>query len=135
MGTGGDYAQLVKELINPAHELRIAIEATGVPAQGNGSRRTQVLLSATARNVDNKRHAVLVVQKTVTGRWNRNPREVSVRDNDKKQAKNVSRTWMSTYGTVTTHQVLIAVKCVYSHDNTLNPAHFIFMVPCILTLY
>lgn len=74
--------------------------------------------------MENKRYAVLVVQKTAIGRWDRNPREVSVRDNDKRPAKNVSTTWISTYGTVTTHQVPIAVKYIYSHDNTLNPVDF-----------
>ena len=72
----------MKELPNPAPELRIATEATGAPAQANESSRTTVLPSATALNVDNKRHTVLVVQKTATGRRDRNPREVSVRDND-----------------------------------------------------
>lgn len=72
--------------------------------------------------MDNKRYAVLVVQNTSTGRWDRKPREVSVRDNDNRPAKNVSTTLISTYGTVTTHQVPIAVK--YSHDNTLNPVDF-----------
>jgi hypothetical protein len=46
--TAGDLTQLVKELPNPASELRIATEATRVPAQANESSRTQVLLSATA---------------------------------------------------------------------------------------
>jgi len=60
--------------------------------------------------VDNKRYAVLVVQKTAIGRWDRNPTEVSVRDNDNRTAKYMGTTWMSTYGTVTTHQLPIAVK-------------------------
>jgi len=47
-----------------------------------------------------------------------------VRGNDKRPAKNVSTTWISTYGTVTNHQVPIAVKYIYSHDNTLNPVDF-----------
>ena len=46
------------------------------------------------------------------------------RNNVKRPAKNVSTTWMSTYGTLTTHQVPVAVKHIYSHDYTLNPADF-----------
>lgn len=74
--------------------------------------------------MDNKRHVVLVVQKTAIGRWDCNPTEVSVRDNDRRPAKNVSATWMSTYGTATTHQSTLAVKYIYSHDDTLNTVDF-----------